>query len=155
MLIRRSVVRITVIAVLWAILLSALPSVKAQSVPVSPDSATVNKPAWCNATIRRIQFRFGSFRGAVSGFLTPTCTQAFFVLRARAGQRMRLFLNSAGPVVGMVIFPNGGTSGLAVGTRGVFFDGILPFSGDYVVRVNQDTRIQLWFGAFGLSALIV
>ncbi|MCC7450675.1 MAG: hypothetical protein IT324_24895 [Anaerolineae bacterium] len=154
MRIQRFVAQIMVIAVLWSLLLSALP-VKAQSVSVTSDSATLNKPAWCNLALRRIQFRYGSYRGAVSGYLTPTCTQAFFVLRARAGQRMRLYLNSAGPVVGTVIFPNGGVRSLAVGTRGTFFDGILPFSGDYVVRVNQDMRIQLWFGYFGLSALIV
>jgi len=155
MRITRFVARITVIAVLLSLLLSGLPPVKAQSVSVTADSDTVNKPAWCNLALRRIQFRFGSYRGAVSGYLTPTCTQAFFVLRARAGQRMRLYLNSAGPVVGTIIFPNGGARSLAVGTRGTFFDGILPFSGDYVVRVNQDMRIQLWFGYFGLSALIV
>ncbi len=147
--------RIMVIAVMLWLLASMVPPAMAHSTFGAADSDTANKPAWCSRITRRIHFRFGSFRGAVRGFLNPTCTNAFFILRARAGQRMRILLTSAGPAAGTVIFPNGSASGQPVGTRGAFFDGILPFTGDYRIQISESQMAQFWFGSFGLNVLIV
>jgi hypothetical protein len=114
-------------------------------------------PAWytCATFERRISFRLGTYGSAVRGYLTPVCNQLFYVLRARAGQHMRVELASAGPGSGQVTFPGGGGAGGRIGTFGVIFDGTLPSSGDYRIRVSESIMAAPWSGYITLVVVIV
>ena len=49
----------------------------------------------------------------------------------------------AGPTRGIVYFPNRKTAGMPGGR---IFDGLLPVSGDYRIRVSESTMAQPWHG---------
>lgn len=110
-------------------------------------------PAPCDNSTRRIQFPLGSYNATVTGFSSLACPRASYVLWARRGQRMIVSVTSGGPMVGMVIVPNGGLqSGYA--NTAALFDAVLPVTGDYTLRLEQDTRYAGWEGQYSMMVSI-
>src|SRR2546425_4414329 len=91
----------------------------------------------------RIYFARGSTRAIARGYLRGIRDEANFVLRARAGQHMRVEIKGGGPTRGVVIFPSSGQDG---GPGGVVFDGILLDTGDYLIRVTESSMAEAWRG---------
>ena len=95
----------------------------------------------------RIYFGRGATRATARGYLRGIHDEANFVLRARAGQHMRVDIRGRGPTRGMVSFPSGGGEG---SPGGVVFDGTLPDNGDYRIRVTESSMAEAWRGSFTL-----
>jgi hypothetical protein len=95
----------------------------------------------------RIYFARGATRATVRGYLRGARDEANFVLRAKAGQHMRVEIRGQGATRGMVTFPSGQGDG---GPGGVVFDGMLPDTGDYGVRVTESSMAEAWRGSFTL-----
>jgi hypothetical protein len=93
----------------------------------------------------RVYFARGATRATVRGYLRGAHDEANFVLRARAGQHMRVEIRGRGATRGMVTFPSGQGDGQP---GGVIFDGILPDTGDYGIRVTESSMANPWRGSF-------
>src|SRR6266436_9982818 len=70
----------------------------------------------------RIYFARGATRATARGYLRGLRDEANFVLRAKAGQHMRVEIRGRGATRGTVTFPSGQGDGQP---GGVIFDGIL------------------------------
>lgn len=93
----------------------------------------------------RIYFARGATRASARGYLRGVNDQALFVLRAKAGQHMRVEISGRGATRGVVIFPSGNQDG---GPGGVVFDDNLNESGDYRIRVTESSMANAWRGSF-------
>ncbi len=100
----------------------------------------------------RIYFARGATRATARGYLRGKNDQALFVLRASAGQHMRVEIRASGATRGMVTFPSGEGEG---GPGGVFFDGNLPDNGDYRIAVTESSMGNPWRGSFTLIVDVV
>src|SRR5712691_1554276 len=100
----------------------------------------------------RVYFARGAARATVRGYLRGARDEANFVLRARAGQHMRVEIRGRGATRGMVTFPSGQGDGQP---GGVIFDGILPDTGDYGIRVTESSMANAWRGSFTLIIDVV
>jgi hypothetical protein len=104
--------------------------------------------AWSGATVcaqTRVYFARGATRATVRGYLRGIRDEANFVLRAKAGQHMRVEIRGRGATRGTVTFPSGQGDGQP---GGVIFDGILPDTGDYGIRVTESSMANAWSGSF-------
>jgi len=95
----------------------------------------------------RVYFARGATRATVRGYLRGMRDEALYVLRAKAGQHMRVEIRGRGPTRGTVTFPSGEGEG---GPGGVVFDGILPATGDYRIRITESSMAEAWRGNFTL-----
>jgi len=95
----------------------------------------------------RIYFARGATRATARGYLRGVGEEVNFVLRAKAGQHMRVEIRGRGATRGTVTFPSGGGEG---GPGGVVFDGALPDTGDYRIRVTESSMANAWRGSFTL-----
>lgn len=129
----------------------SVPSSYVMTVTVVYQSA--NTPVPCDTTTRRITFTAGSFGATVSGYSSLACPRASYVLRARAGQRMVVTVSSGGPMIGMVIVPNGGLQSGYANTAAIF-DNTLPVTGDYTIQLEQDTRYAGWEGQYSMTVSV-
>ena len=93
----------------------------------------------------RVYFARGATRATVRGYLRGIRDEANFVLRAKAGQHMRVEIRGRGATRGVVTFPSGQADGQP---GGVIFDGILPDTGDYGIRVTESSMADPWRGSF-------
>src|SRR5258708_5302047 len=100
----------------------------------------------------RVYFAHGATRTTARGYLRGIRDEANFVLRAKSGQHMRVEIRGRGATRGVVIFPSSGQDG---GPGGVVFDGVLPDTGDYRVRVTESSMADAWRGNFTLIVDIV
>jgi hypothetical protein len=100
----------------------------------------------------RIYFARGATRATARGYLRGVRDEANFVFRAKAGQHMKVEIRGRGATRGVVMFPSGGQDG---GPGGVVFDGILPDTGDYKIRVTESSMANAWRGNFTLIVDIV
>jgi hypothetical protein len=100
----------------------------------------------------RIYFARGATRATVRGSLQGIRDEANYILKAKAGQHMRVEIKGRGPTRGSVTFPSGRGDG---GPGGVVFDGILPETGDYGIRVTESSMANGWRGGFTLIIDIV
>ena len=98
---------------------------------------------------QRVYFARGATRARVTGYLRGQRDSAEFVLRAQAGQHMRVEIRGRGATRGMVTFPNGQQDGAP---GGVVFDGNLPVTGDYRLRVTESSMGDAWSG--GITVII-
>ncbi|MCC7208869.1 MAG: hypothetical protein IT323_16285 [Anaerolineae bacterium] len=114
---------------------------------------TGGTPVPCDTTTRHIQFAAGAYSATVNGYSSLACPRASYVLRARAGQRMVVSVSSGGPMIGMVIVPNGGLQSGYANTAAVF-DSILPVTGDYTIQLEQDTRYAGWEGQYSMTVSV-
>jgi hypothetical protein len=95
----------------------------------------------------RIYFARGATQATARGYLRGVRDEVLFVLRAKAGQHMKVEIRGRGATRGVVMFPSGGQDG---GPGGVVFDGILPDTGDYRIRVTESSMANTWRGNFTL-----
>ena len=100
----------------------------------------------------RVYFARGATRTTVRGYLRGMRDEANYVLRAKAGQHMRVEIRGRGPTRGMVTFPSGEGEG---GPGGVVFDGNIPDTGDYRIRVTESSMANAWRGSFTLIVDVV
>jgi len=99
----------------------------------------------------RIAFRHGKYTGQARSSLTGQGQERWFVVRAKAGQTMVVVVNGKGATGGTVHFPGGGQDG---GPGGRVFDGSLPTSGDYRIRVTESLMAEPWSGWVDVVVLI-
>jgi hypothetical protein len=100
---------------------------------------------------RRIVFAHGATVARVSGSLRGIRDEAWFVLRAKSGQKMRVEIRGRGPTRGVVVFPTGKQDG---GPGGLIFDGVIDEDGDYKIRVTESMMAEAWRGRFTLIVRI-
>ena len=93
----------------------------------------------------RVYFARGATRATARGYLRGIRDEANFILRAKAGQHMRVEIRGRGATRGVVTFPSGQSDGQP---GGVIFDGILPDTGDYRIRVTESSMADPWRGNF-------
>jgi hypothetical protein len=103
-------------------------------------------------TPQRVTFARGATVARATGYLRGVNDAALFVLRARAGQRMRVEINGRGSTRGMVIFPSGKQDGQP---GGIIFDDNIDESGDYRIRVTESSMGDAWRGSFVLKVEIL
>lgn len=118
--------------------------------PVATDTAATCSPGARSCPIR-ISFAPGAYSGQAHSTLLGIRSQRWFVVRARAGQTMIIVVNGRGPTRGTVYFPNGRLSGQPGGR---VFDGALPVTGDYRIRVTESAMGQAWSGRVDVVALV-
>ena len=112
----------------------------------------VSQIIWASTTAeRRIRLKKGQTVAYVKGTLRHMHDEASFVLRARAGQHMRITITGEGPTRGVVTFPSGQQDG---GPGGIIFDDHLPETGDYRIRVTESSMGEEWEGTFLLKVRI-
>jgi hypothetical protein len=99
----------------------------------------------------RIKFRRGATSAIAQGWLNKVGDEAYFVLKARAGQHMRVTIKGKGATGGTVIFPSGKEDGQPGGT---IFDDRIDESGDYRIRVTESQMAQSWRGSFTVKVEI-
>jgi hypothetical protein len=112
----------------------------------------VSQSIWASTTAeRRIRLKKGQTVASVKGALRHIHDEASFVVRARAGQHMRITITGEGPTRGVVTFPSGQQDG---GPGGLVFDDRLPETGDYRIRVTESSMGEEWKGRFFLEVSI-
>jgi hypothetical protein len=99
----------------------------------------------------RITFANGAYSAQAHGQLTGIDSELWFVVDARASQSMITVVEGAGPTRGVVTFPNGQMDGQPGGR---VFDGLLPASGDYRIRVTESPMGEGWSGRVDVVTLI-
>ena len=122
-------------------------SAAAASGPVAQAAACTSGSSACPI---RITFRSGAYSGQGTSTLSGISSTRWFVVRARAGQTMIVIVEGAGATRGTVYFPNGKHEGQPGGR---IFDGPLPASGDYRIKVSESTMGSAWSGR--VSVLVV
>jgi hypothetical protein len=142
-------------------------SISSSTIP-SPGSSTSNVPSLskpstepaqaaeaCSTGTRacpiRIVFAAGAYSAQARGKLTGISSEQWFVVKARAGQAMVAVVEGAGATRGIVGFPNGQSDGQPGGR---VFDGVLPVSGDYQIRVTESSMGEGWSGRVDVVVLI-
>lgn len=101
---------------------------------------------------RRIIFARGATIARASGYLRGVRDEAWFVIRAGAGQHMRVDVRGRGPTRGVLYFPSGKQDG---GPGGVIYDGEIDESGDYRIRVTESSMANAWRGSFTVTVEIL
>ena len=101
---------------------------------------------------QRVTFARGATVARVTGYLRGMNDYALFVLRAKAGQHMRVEINAFGATRGMVIFPSGKQDGAP---GGVIFDDDIDENGDYRIRVTESSMGDPWRGRIVLKIEIL
>jgi hypothetical protein len=92
-----------------------------------------------NCDAQRIQFQPDSYLGMITWSLGPSCKDYVFLVKAMAQQRMTIsVLNRGLPVTGTVMAPDG-TEIHRTSRNEMVFDGVLPVTGDYSIRLIQDS----------------
>jgi hypothetical protein len=118
-------------------------------------ATAVRAAATCSPGARacpiRITFARGAFSGQAHSTLTGITSEKSFVVRAAAGQTMVVVVEGKGPTRGVVVFPNGHSDGQPGGR---IFDGNLPASGDYRIRVTESSMGEAWSGRVDVVVLI-
>lgn len=124
------------------------------SAPVAvPSKGAAGKAAHA---VRRIRFIGGALSAQTPGVLRGRGAEAFFVVKAAAGQHMlvNLISRTAGfGTAGTVKSPSGKQDG---GPGGVIFNARLSETGDYTIRVAPDQMASTQYqGRFILEVVIV
>ena len=98
----------------------------------------------------RIAFATGAYSGQASSQLTGIDSKKWFVVGANAGQTMVVVVEGAGSTRGIVYFPNGQSNGQPGGR---IFDGNLPVTGDYRIKVTESQMGEAWSGRVDVVVL--
>ena len=140
-----------------AILVSGAAPVLGSRAPASaaePGSTVVTTAACAPGSATcpsHIVFARGAYSGQARGTLSGMGSEQWFSLRARAGQTLVVVVKGAGPTRGTVYEPNGTSSGQPGGR---IFDGPLPATGEYRIRVVESPMGEAWSGKVDVVALI-
>lgn len=122
------------------------------SLPAMFAALILISPVMAQKAPQRIYFARGATEARATGYLRGIRDEAAFVLRAQAGQHMRVEIRGRGATRGWVSFPNGQQEGAP---GGVIFDGVLPTTGDYGIRVTESSMAEAWRGSFTLIVTVV
>lgn len=98
-----------------------------------------------------IRFARGAYSGQATSTLTGISSQRWFSVKARAGQTMIVLVEGRGPTRGEVRFPNGLKDGQPGGR---VFDGPLPVTGTYRIRVTESLMGTAWRGPVTVVVVI-
>jgi hypothetical protein len=98
-----------------------------------------------------IRFARGAYSGQATSSLTAMSSVRWFSVKARAGQAMIVLVEGRGPTRGVVYFPNGRTNGQPGGR---VFDGQLPATGTYRIRVTESSMGSAWSGPVTVVAVV-
>src|SRR5215813_1053715 len=101
---------------------------------------------------QRITFARGATVARATGYLRGMRDSAWFVLRASAGQHMRVEIDGVGATRGVVIYPSGKQDGQP---GGVIFDGTVDETGDYKIVVSESLMANSWRGKFTVKIEIL
>jgi hypothetical protein len=101
---------------------------------------------------QRIVFARGATVARATGYLRGNRDSAWFVLRASAGQHMRININARDATHGTVISPSGQQE---TQPGGVVFDGDLSETGDYKIGVSESPMANAWRGNFTVGVEIL
>jgi hypothetical protein len=115
-------------------------------------AAFLISPAVAQKAPQRVTFARGATVARATGYLRGINDEAVFVLRAKAGQHMRVEVNARGATRGIVIFPSGKQDGQP---GGVIFDDNIDEAGDYHIRVTESSMGDSWRGSFVLKVEIL
>ncbi len=124
---------------------------QASSLPSQSSQAAATCSPGSSACPIRITFAAGAYSGQAHAQLTGITSQRWFVVHARAGQTMVVVVEGRGPTRGVVYFPSGKSVGQPGGR---VFDGVLPASGDYRIKVTESQMGQAWSGRVDVVTLI-
>ncbi|HQV70716.1 MAG TPA: hypothetical protein PL074_11040 [Thermoflexales bacterium] len=128
---------------------------KSSESPIAPSAPKVACPRGLGTDAScpiRIRFAAGAFGALVNGRLTRTPDQRFYVVKARAGQKMYLSFLGDGYMRGGITYPNGGGDGPFVSGQTTIE---LPKTGDYIIYLGQHTMAsEPWTGRFTLSVMV-
>ena len=94
---------------------------------------------------QRIVFARGATTARATGYLRGRRDSASFVLRAGAGQRMRVEIDARGATHGGVFSPSGKGE---VQPGGLIFDDTIDETGDYQIVVSESPMAEEWRGNF-------
>ena len=130
---------------------AAVPSSQAAQSSAKLAAAAATCSPGTRACPIRITFARGAFSAQAHGQLTGIDSELWFVVDARATQSMVTVVEGAGATRGVVTFPNGQTEGQPGGR---VFDGLLPASGDYRIRVTESPMGEGWSGRVDVVTLI-
>ena len=108
-------------------------------------AASLTASAQTERAPRRIMFARGATVARASGYLRGNRDSAWFVLRAGAGQHMRVSINARDATHGTVISPTGKQE---TQPGGVVFDDDLSETGDYKIGVSESPMANSWRGNF-------
>ena len=107
--------------------------------------AFVTASAQTERAPQRIVFARGATVARATGYLRGNRDAAWFVLRASAGQHMRVSINARDATHGTVISPTGRQE---TQPGGVVFDDNLSETGDYKIGVSESPMANAWRGNF-------
>lgn len=107
--------------------------------------AFVTASAQTERAPQRIVFARGATVARATGYLRGNRDSAWFVLRASAGQHMRVNINARDATHGTVISPSGQQE---TQPGGVVFDDDLKETGDYKIGVSESPMANAWRGNF-------
>ena len=94
---------------------------------------------------QRIVFARGATVARATGYLRGNRDSAWFILRASAGQHMRVNISARDATHGTVISPSGQQE---TQPGGVVFDDDLKETGDYKIGVSESPMANAWRGNF-------
>ena len=114
--------------------------------------AFVNVSAQSERAPQRIVFAHGATVARATGYLRGMRDSAWFVLRAGAGQHMRVEIDARGGTHGTVISPSGKQE---TQPGGVVFDDNLDETGDYKIGVSESNMGDSWRGNFTLKVEVL
>src|SRR5215471_16674680 len=114
--------------------------------------ASISVGAQSEKAPQRIVFARGATTARATGYLRGRHDSASFVLRATAGQHMRIEIDARGATHGGVFSPSG-QGGVQPG--GVVFDDTINETGDYRIVVSESQMAELWRGNFALKIAIL
>lgn len=148
----RSLARtMSLIALAFAVLAMSAPAVAAAGTTARATVAAAACKSGSSACPIRIAFQRGAYSGQGSSSLSGLSSSRWFVVRARAEQTMIVIVKGAGPTRGIVYFPGGHHEGQPGGR---VFDGVLPRSGDYRIRVSESLMGSPWSGRVDVVVVI-
>ena len=107
-------------------------------------------PVTTEACPFRIKFKPHAYSAQVHSGLTMT-SERWFVVHAQANQVMIVIVAGVGPTRGSVYDPLGRQNGQPGGR---VFDHSLTLTGDYKIRVTEDSMTEAWAGRVDVIVLI-
>lgn len=101
---------------------------------------------------QRIVFARGATVATARGYLRNHADSAWFVLRAGAGQHMRVEIEGGKATHGTVIYPSGKQQ---TQPGGLVFDETIDETGDYKIGVSESPMAEGWRGNFTVKVEIL
>lgn len=114
--------------------------------------ASISVAAQSEKAPQRIVFARGATTARATGYLRGRHDSASFVLRATAGQHMRVEIDARGATRGGVFSPSGQGE---VQPGGVIFDDTINETGDYRIVVSESQMAEPWRGNFTVKIEIL